>query len=137
MKGKNLIDKFTQSSPGIQLAIIGLIVIWTLTFVLIIFGIFFVSLERPSQAAGIMLTPLTPAIMVEPSTGSVGTLVTVQGQGRPAGSDTRTKPNYILVTGSPSSTPTMTPTPTPTETPVPPTATPTNTPTLTPIPVIP
>ena len=85
MNNKNFFDKFSQSPLGTGIAIGVMLLTWAVAAALIIFAVFFFSLERSSRAAE--APPGTiPAITLEPASGPVGTEVNVQGQGWPANS---------------------------------------------------
>ncbi|HXV42732.1 MAG TPA: PA14 domain-containing protein, partial [Anaerolineae bacterium] len=86
MRIKNLLAQFNQSSIGMKIGIIGVILIWLLPFVAIVGGLIFYYAEQTGQALEPKPGQTIPVIMLEPSTGSLGTLVTVKGEGWPAGS---------------------------------------------------
>jgi len=85
MKIKNLLDQFTSSSTNIKIAAATAIVIWVAIFMALIAGTIFI-LERPGETIPPTPGGSTPAIALEPTTGPVGTRVTVQGEGWNMGS---------------------------------------------------
>jgi PKD repeat protein len=100
MKIESLFNKFRQSSLSTRIAIITLIMIWSLVIVSII-GLFFLYLEKTGQAAEITPSGRIPAIVLEPASGPPGTLITIQGEGWPAGSQVL----LYLTTPNPTQTP--------------------------------
>jgi len=85
MKIRNLLDQFAASSTSVKVAAVVTIVVWVTIFVAIIAGTTFI-LERPGETIPPTPGGSTPAIALEPTAGSVGTPVTVRGEGWNAGS---------------------------------------------------
>jgi PKD repeat protein len=80
MKRRNFFDQLGQSSTATTLALVVVVVVWTLVFLAIIGGIIF-FVERPIQAQQPATSVPTPVISVEPTVGPGGTTVTIHGQG--------------------------------------------------------
>jgi hypothetical protein len=86
MKIKRLLDQFTSSSTSIKIATAATLTIWATIFVALIAGTIFLLTERPGEAQQPTPDGSTPAIVLEPTAGPVGTSVTVRGEGWNAGS---------------------------------------------------
>jgi PKD repeat protein len=85
MNLKNIWADFARSPKSVKLMTIVVISIWLVPFIMVIAGLIF-FLERPSAALVATPSRAEPTISLEPATGPVGTTVTVQGAGWPAGS---------------------------------------------------
>jgi PKD repeat protein len=85
MKIKNLLEQLT-SSTNVKIATVATIVIWVTILVAVIAGTIFMMTERPGKALQPTPDGSIPAIVLEPTSGSVGTPVTVRGEGWSAGS---------------------------------------------------
>jgi PKD repeat protein/uncharacterized protein YgiM (DUF1202 family) len=71
---------------SIKIATTVTVMIWTTIFVALIAGTIFILRERPGEAQQPTPGASTPAIVLEPTAGPVGTSVTVRGEGWNAGS---------------------------------------------------
>jgi hypothetical protein len=79
-------DWFGTGSAAGLIALVAVIIVWTLVFAAIIGGIVYV-LERPSLAQQPTTVTPTAAISIQPTSGPPGTTVTVQGTGWAASSN--------------------------------------------------
>jgi PKD repeat protein len=86
MKTKNLLERLAISSVSVKIATATTIVIWITIFVAVIGGTIFMLTERPGEAQRPTPDGSIPVIVLEPTSGSVGTPVTVRGEGWNAGS---------------------------------------------------
>ena len=86
MKIKSLLNQFASSSTKVKIAIAATMVIWVTIFVAVIAGTIFMLTERPGEAQQPTPYGSIPAIVLEPTSGPVGTPVTVRGEGWNAGS---------------------------------------------------
>jgi hypothetical protein len=86
MKTKNLLERLATSSVSVKIATIATIVIWITIFVALFGGTIFMLTERPGEAQRPTPDGSIPVIVLEPTSGSVGTPVTVRGEGWNAGS---------------------------------------------------
>ncbi|MBI1878993.1 MAG: hypothetical protein HYR94_12375, partial [Chloroflexi bacterium] len=84
MNPKELWVRFTSSPPSIKLALVAVIVIWTIASLMFIFTMIFFYLEQSGQALEPTPGVAEPVVALEPASGSPGTLVTVRGEGWPA-----------------------------------------------------
>lgn len=105
MNLQSLIDRFRQSSPVTKIAVSVLALVWLLVLCTVV-GATVLLWERPSQADQ-STTPSAngPAITLTPATGSVGSSVTIRGEGWNPGSmvliyagdtDPAIEPSYAL-----------------------------------------
>jgi hypothetical protein len=86
MKTKSLLNQFASSSTKVKIAIAATMVIWVTIFVAVIAGTIFMLTERPGEAQQPTPYGSIPAIVLEPTSGPVGTPVTIRGEGWNAGS---------------------------------------------------
>lgn len=84
MNAKNMWAAFVRSPTRVKLLTFMVILIWLIPFIAIIAGLIF-FLEKPGVALEATPSGITPVITLEPASGPVGTTVTVQGEGWPAG----------------------------------------------------
>jgi hypothetical protein len=78
------IKNFWRGPTSMKLLIIMVILIWLIPFALLIAGLT-LFLERPGAALEATPPGAMPTLILEPSSGPVGTMVRVQGEGWPAG----------------------------------------------------
>jgi len=81
---RRLFERFA-SSTNIKIAMVAVVAVWVLVFVALISGTALLF-ERPGQALQPTPGAGTPAIILEPVVGSVGTTVSVRGEGWNPGS---------------------------------------------------
>jgi PKD repeat protein/uncharacterized protein YraI len=86
MKIKTLLKKLTGSTRSVKIATTTTIVIWVTIFVAVIAGTIFMLTERPAKSQQPTPDGSIPAIVLEPTSGPMGTPVTVRGEGWSAGS---------------------------------------------------
>jgi PKD repeat protein len=86
MKRRNSSNWLGTGSAAGLIALVAVIIVWTLVFAAIIGGIVYV-LERPSLAQRPPVVTPTAAISIQPTSGPPGTTVTVQGTGWTASSN--------------------------------------------------
>jgi hypothetical protein len=85
MKVKQRLGEFAQSSPSIKILTIAVILVWSMVLVALLASIVLI-LEMPGQTQVITPVPVTPAVVLEPTVGPPGAIVTVRGEGWNPGS---------------------------------------------------
>jgi PKD repeat protein len=83
---KRLLDQFASSSPGAKIAMGATIAVWAIIFVTVLVVGSILLLEGSGEALPPTPGGSTPAIVLEPTAGQVGTSITVRGEGWNPGS---------------------------------------------------
>jgi PKD repeat protein len=85
MKNRSLFERLAQTSPGVKMAILGVILLWTIVVAAVVAGVFLIR-QGTEQALPPTLEGRIAQILLEPTAGPMGTLVTVRGEGWQPGS---------------------------------------------------